>query len=404
MVTNIREKKLTIHVLSLFLMLYPIVEGISNSVLPIGTKYLGFLVAGVWLLDLLYHHTMRIGSKVGLFLVYTAWGAVSVAWSVYEPGSINRVMGYVQVFILYYIIYDIVKSRETLIKLIKSYVIGVCILSLTALVNVVTQTTYYGDRFTAMGQDPNYFGVWLASIIPLSYFLYLETKLKKYLFIAVVSVPLVVATSSRAALIALAVIGLGYIYISLKSLKKTLLMGLVLSVFLVLIYRIVPEEAINRLIQSSSDLTGSGRTIIWEQAWQLGAANPLLGHGAGSFSYLSYGGYYAHNTFLSHWAELGIFGTLLWTILWFTHYRSVSRLKLQGVDKILKLGLICAMVVNLIGALTLNWEIQKSIFIVWGFAAVLPRCVVAEPKVRNEMLPKKQFYSNQNTAINLSKI
>lgn len=375
------NKNFTIHALSLFLMLYPIIEGYSNAHLPIGTKYLGLLVAGVWIIDLLRRPKMVIGGKVALFVAYIAWGALSIIWSVYVPYSTSRVFGYVQVFILYYIIFDVVKSREILVKLIKSYVIGVFLLSLTAIYSVVNQITFFGDRFTAMGQDPNYFGVWLATVIPLSFFLYKEKKSKLYLFISMLSIPLVFATSSRAALMALAVVGVGYLYISIRSVKKIILMCIALTFFAFLVIRIVPEAAIDRLIQSSSDFTGSGRTFIWEQAWQLGADSPFLGNGAGAFPYLSYGGFFAHNTFLSHWADLGIIGLSLWIALWITHYRSVSRLKVNGTDRFLKLSLIYVMAINLIGAMTINWEIQKSIFIIWGFAAVLSRCLKTEKEV-----------------------
>ncbi len=143
----------------------------------------------------------------------------------------------------------------------------------------------------------------------------------------------------------------------------------------------MPETALMRIGQSSADATGSGRTLIWEVAWNLGSASPWFGNGVGTFYFfVSPTQTLTHNTFFY---QIGlILGSLDSDYgVFYGSYTSkkIITMKLSYFnDLALKMSLFFSLTVLLVGSLTLNWEIHKAIFIIWGFISVL------EPNMPNE--------------------
>lgn len=81
-------------------------------------------------------------------------------------------------------------------------------------------------------------------------------------------------------------------------------------------------DAWGRVLQTASDPIQSGmsRWMIWQAAWDMIQARPLLGHGPGTFFqiYPAYrlpadgsGGFHVHNDYLQFWLELGLPGLML---------------------------------------------------------------------------------------------
>ncbi|MEN3769000.1 O-antigen ligase family protein [Priestia megaterium] len=374
----VKPKKVTFFTLFIFILLYPLLEGISNQFIPVGTKYLGLLVIAIWCLETVQLQYVKIVTSIPLFLIYIIWNAISVFWSHNTGLSVDRVIEILQVFLLYWIILDVTNSKEYLIKLMEAYFLGIFLLSLTALFNILNGQTFDGlyNRFSAFGYDPNNFGILVVSSIPIALAVYsLKGKLWLGILYTIISIPLVLSSASRGALIAIVIVLVSYFFIFIRSFKKGFAIGLILLIGIILTFYFVPVESLTRITDNINDPSAGGRTQAWQLAINLGDENPLTGIGAGSFLSVS-NTYFSsvinvHNTFLSHWAELGILGVLLWVCLWLLHFKYIVNTKVNKENFELKIGLLLSVISALIGALFLNWEVRKTIYILWGLCVAL---------------------------------
>lgn len=78
----------------------------------------------------------------------------------------------------------------------------------------------------------------------------------------------------------------------------------------------LPEVIANRIFVFSSFEGGSGRDLIWSNAWELFGSNSNFLFGAGWGSYWGHNGVFAvlHNTYLSMLCDVGIVGFLLFML------------------------------------------------------------------------------------------
>jgi probable O-glycosylation ligase (exosortase A-associated) len=146
-----------------------------------------------------------------------------------------------------------------------------------------------------------------------------RSKLKKMFWLAVLLmlVMCVVATQSRGGTVALASIGL---YFWWKSPRKVLTASLVVLV-VATIFLWAPREYFDRMgmIADTQEGSAQGRIIAWTAGVKMAMANPILGAGAGNFTY-AYGDFYrvedtplltAHSIYFLLLGELGLPGLIL---------------------------------------------------------------------------------------------
>lgn len=163
------------------------------------------------------------------------------------------------------------------------------------------------------------FGIQMCVVLPISlYFaLGLRKHVSKGVFLALLVLPFTaitgaIASSSRGALVGVAVIGL---WMLMRSRYKV--RGLVsLATFLVILYAVVPPEQKARLSASGDDNTSLSRLTYWKRGIQIAAEAPIFG--VGYKNWLPYYSYVwgsrmepvqlPHNLFIECLAELGYAG------------------------------------------------------------------------------------------------
>lgn len=408
MVTDFgRSKPFSLWFLTVYVFLFPALEALSNAVLPIGTVVLGAALIGIWLLESSYRN-VRIPRVTAILLALLLfWNATSIYWSVDIASSIDRLTSLSLVIALYIVTFDVARSYKALFQLIVAYIAGVGVLALSSVQNVLLGETYneLSNRYSALGTDPNNFGVMIASAIPLALACIPPNKhlIRMSVFVYVAALAIVgIATASRGAVLALLLVYVGYVllHVQLKSLLRLVMFLSIAGTFIYFgIQNFVPDEALERLTNplSQYDLE-DGRFLVWQQALELGMEHPLRGIGTGAFLTAS-GTEQAHNTFLSAFAETGLLGLILWALLWVTHFRySFSHRAASALDDRLSTGLLLALVAVLIGALTLNWEVRKPIFLLWALTAarlyISPQ-IELRPSVSNHRTLAQENYRTQ---------
>jgi O-antigen ligase len=136
------------------------------------------------------------------------------------------------------------------------------------------------------------------------------------------------------------------------------LIFLIICAALVIVPPLIPQATINRLSTFGDSVAGNdlgGRTMLWKESFAIFLVHPFLGIGSNALSAPGQLGAFAHNTFLSIMAELGLVGILLFlTILAIVVYQAIRQ---PGPYALLW---ITVFVIWLIGAFTLTWEYTKA--------------------------------------------
>lgn len=377
-------KRFSWWLLLVFVAAFPAVEGLSNSVTPIGTRVAGAVLAGAWVVETIVLGRIRVGKGLLLTGAFFAWSAASLLWSASEASSIERTLALLQVLIFYWIVLDLSEPTE-IGMLLLSYVVGVGVLAATAVANIAALAGYngYSNRFSALGTDPNNFGVMMASAIACS-LAFLKSRAwwvrAAVVCYAAAGAILIIATASRGALIALAVVLGGFVLAptgrAQNRLTKTLI-AIVIGAFLLIVVPLaVPQQAIERLGGGFMGDRAGGRFVAWQLAGSIGATHLATGVGAGAFYPLTSGylseGMEAHSTFLLAFAELGVPGFLLWLAIWIWHYMALRR-PFRGADRATTMAIFLGLSATLVAGLSLNWETRKPLYLFWAIAAAWSR-------------------------------
>lgn len=161
------------------------------------------------------------------------------------------------------------------------------------------------------------FRILFLTMIPLSFWVAIMTASRQVLIIQIPTILI-----------------LGYLrYFSHKKMKSVAIASLVVIVFffyaadrLIAIYN---ESYLKQ--RNEVAIADDSRTKLLENAIQIGMDNPIVGVGPGNFGLVSFDGRYSHNTYAEIFANTGIMGFLLYTImllrLLFVNFRRYRKTK-----------------------------------------------------------------------------
>ncbi|PKM69633.1 MAG: hypothetical protein CVU94_02885 [Firmicutes bacterium HGW-Firmicutes-19] len=191
--------------------------------------------------------------------------------------------------------------------------------------------------------------------IGLYYIISEKKRYIRYFVIVAINTYGVALTGSRGGLVTF--IGIVFLFIILASnsisstrsfiYKTSLLLSVLLSIYFILRI-LLPLPIYDRLFDFGNYSGGSGRDLLWKNAWNLFKESPVVGAGWGS--YYGYNGFYAavHQTFLSMLCDVGIIGVLLFFIPIFRNITESLRRKNFFPIIILATGLFPALFLDAI--------------------------------------------------------
>jgi len=343
----------------------------ASRVLTIVTA--GFFAAALW-----RRYPMRqLDKPLWWMLLFVAWAAVSISWSIETEKSFRRVLSYFQLFLNVWLIHQAIRTTARYDKLLLSYIAG-CYVAMAGLAYNFSQNITKGDgRFTAPGFDPNDLAVTLVLGIPLAW--YLAFRRNRFVWFSALYVPCAIAscllTASRGALITL-VICLLY---PLMTLPKASVRALLVLVLLVVVsggvlFTVQSEIAFGRLGTITQQITArdlNGRFDIWERGLAVFYEHPLAGVGAGSFGSaagaIRSADLAAHSMMLGVLVEHGLVGvTLLIGIVASLFFRAWSRARDESRLWVLTLLGWC------IAVMSLSWENRELTWLLWGLCVCCP--------------------------------
>ena len=252
-------------------------------------------------------------------------------------------------------------------------------------------------RFGPAGADPNTYSL----IVAIAFFAAYFGLLSRHRIIALLVTPIflygIFATGSRTGLIALVVATLLALLVSRLAARfswdilPTYVVGAATIAVIALAISSVAEVALERystLSQIQSEETWTGRWSNWQGALDVIASHQVLGVGAGNYAEaaLDYsesvqahsarkaaarGGELSgatHNIVLSVTSELGLVGLMLFLGVLFFAFKT-AWLIAQRSD--LGTGIFLGLIVAMIGGMTLPWENEKIVYVLFGSVLAL---------------------------------
>jgi O-antigen ligase len=325
-------------------------------------------------------------------LAFMLWVSVSVLWASNKGAALGATVTFLGVFGLMVVI-GLLEKRYLVLAwagLVVSAALSVpagYILPAPADSDIVTS-----GRFGPAGWGPNSYACLLAIAFFAAYFGLLRRHRMIALLLAPVFLYGIFATGSRTGLVALVATPLLALFVPRMAVRlgwrilPVYVLGAATLAVIMLANPSVGEAAVERfttLSQYQSEETWAGRWSIWQGALELIASHPILGVGVGNFaeSALEHSetvaahsarkgevAGVAHNMFIGVAAQLGLVGLISFLGMLFFVFKTAVPIA-QGSR--LGTGIFLGLIVFMIAGLTLTWEKQIIVYILFGSVLAL---------------------------------
>jgi O-antigen ligase len=342
-------------------------------------RFVGLVASAVGIVYILARGRVRPLSWFHVFVVlFVLWAGLSSFWSIDPDTTRTRLMTYVQLAVLVWLIWEIAGSPERARSLLQAYILGA---SAAAVVTIHHYSSgvaagAYVERFSALNQDPNELGLTLALGVPMAWYINLSQAHRRFAWMWRLYLPLAITaillTGSRGAFLAMlvALIIIPATQGGLRLRTKAALFALAAAA-LVVAASFAPETSLERLRTTRADIESGyfgGRGKIWRAGLDVAWEHPLIGVGAGAFGAaveptLQFA-WSSHSVPLAILVEDGLVGLLLFLAAVAAAIKSFSQLPhLQRRFSIVLLFTLA------VGSLSLEWEYRKQFWFILGALA-----------------------------------
>ena len=394
-----------------FIMLLNVENLVSTKQGFTGMKALGAIILVGWLLSMAARRKIAVqwNTLVMAALLFVTWCAVSLLYAFDSELALSRLFTYVQLTTAMVMFHSVVDDGPKLRAVLWSIVLWVLLSTVVALAEYYTGLTRVA---VGLAGNRNLLVVYIGIGTVCSTMLYMETdRVVPKLFLAS-ALPVfflgLALTMSRAGLIA-QIVALLVVWYRIAREKGFLI--LTLSVALLCVIALVLPDAFwkraGTIVPSikRQENTFGVRVRLWKVGWRMIEDRPVTGVGPGNFmaAFPHYGPgelvskkLVTHNAYVGVAAEQGLVGAVLFLALHLIALREARRAIRageEGASRELRCFAVAAeagILVIMVNALTLNSEIFKILWMLFGLAMSLGHMaqrVIKEQEVRAGLNP-----------------
>lgn len=321
---------------------------------------------------------LLLGVVIGLSLLVSPDQEVGVA----------KFVRYALFITFFFLVTQLAATVESATRIMRVIVLSA---SAAAVWGVVAFIGGSEDRAGGPIDDPNDFAFLMASLLPLTAYLFVQERRRRWLWgaAAILLIAGVLATLSRGALVGLAAL---FVWaVATRRIPLTgVLAGIITLASVVLLAFTFWSSLINERIERKgriADRNVESRQAYWEAALSMTADNPLLGVGPGRFGeesadYIRDNPLVAsnpvvHNSYLEILAENGILAFTLFlaflAITWRLLSQAYARARADGDDqrKRLATALQATMVIVVVSSMFLSAQVQIPFWLLGGLATAV---------------------------------
>lgn len=315
---NIRNIKLHSYLIALYFLLAPMEDVLSGSAGSLA-RYLAIIIVAVGLIEKNWKIPILISKTNVCVMILMLVSVLSVIWSIDRATTISHWRTYLLLPAIYLFIGTMDFDEKEYRLIVYAAIIGGFIAGLYMLFSGNIMAS--GRMRLTEGNDPNNFSALMFLPATLAWG-QIQTEQKKlrilHMFFFAFCVFNMLLTGSRGGIIGLLIMLLFYFITSRMYKNISIMFGVIILGFILwrFVIPLLPSEMIIRMFNLrnySYQLTGSGRTEIWQTFIQnVMPRMGLFGLGAGcaSVSLVSFFGSArgVHNTYLNMIGEFGILG------------------------------------------------------------------------------------------------
>jgi O-antigen ligase len=325
-------------------------------------------------------------------LAFVLWNSVSILWASDKGEALRATIQFLGLFGLTVVI-GLLEGRNLLLAwagFVFSTALSVPAAYLLPL--PAESDMAVSGRFGPAGADPNTYALLVAIALFAAYF----GLLRQHTIIAYLLVPVFIygifATGSRTGLIALVATPLLAMFVPRLPTRlgwrvlPMYVLGTAAVAVIVFAIPSVGDPALERVMtisQIQSEETWNGRWNNWQGALDVVASHPILGVGAGNYAEaaIDYSESVqaksirdgavkgvAHNAPLGVASELGLVGLILFLGILFFSVKTVVPIAQKSSPGT---GILLGLIVAMIAMITLTWEIQKIVYVLFGSVLAL---------------------------------
>ena len=301
----------------------------------------------------------------------------SFFWSVEVDETMQRIMTYVQVGIMVWILWDLYTTPKALKAGLQAYVLGAYVSIGSTIFNYLKGIEFNNLRYSATGFNANDLGFIVALGIPVAWYLTVSksngVKAQALRLVNVAYVPAailaILLTASRGSLIA-ALPALLFLLGSLNRIKlyQRALLFAALTGSLFVLLPLVPQSSFQRLETMGNSIAEAdlgGRVDIWGEGIGVLSEHPIVGIGSGTYSTAVESGKEAHNSFLSVLVEVGMIGFVLFAaILAIAVYEAMHQPRWDAIFW------LTVLLVWVLGVSVHSWEQEKITWLFLGLVVI----------------------------------
>lgn len=331
-INHINETKSTKYKLHVFLIfVYILITPLSMVEIPgIGSamKIISILILMIGIILLFSENvTVKINNRLMLaWTAYVLYTSLSIFWSTNFESSLQIAIGLIQVLVISLILAKFDLYEED-IRVIEFAWILVSLICLLLFFGGAGQQIEYGGRISIVlssgGADPNEFCAYFYMPLAIAITRLFRNKSRLMNMMSIIFILAVFycifSTGSRGGMLAaIAVIMVSWTFSSSISLKKIVLLCVLIIVIYMAFFYIfmpnLPQPVLERFqLASIIEDKGSDRAIIWETAFHnISSGTTRLIYGYGPFGITFMNRYTMHNQFIQALMDGGIIGLLLY--------------------------------------------------------------------------------------------
>ncbi len=370
-------------------------------------RNLSFLVMLIWLFHITVYKDFRlVRTPQNFFVMGLALTLLFSCFRYFEYSFPIFIEIMSKALVLYFIITNIVKTQKKVLIIIGVLILLGTISSCVGFYQYINGIglKLVGDTVRIFGttQNPNTLAAELVLIVPIIAALFKNVKLKSIKAILLISLGIIITaiilTFSRAGmvtlLIVLALSFTRFMFPDKKPLIAILFSLLVISLVVLLVLPLVPQEYLSRMktITHLEEISIASRLEAWRLAAKSMFENPFIGVGFGVFKYAfltqaltspdmktKFILLHAHNMYLHVGAEAGVFAFIFLLSIIFYAWRQLKKASIffmQNNNPMFS-NLATALEISLTGFFLMNmfsWHLDLLIF--WILIAI--SCVLKE--------------------------
>lgn len=346
----------------------------GSSTLP---KFTGFALVAFWMATVIATDRFRSPSSFHLMAsLFVLWNAVSIFWSADVNRTLIQVLTWFQLLALSFILWDLYTTRKAILAGLQAYILGVAVLVSNMIFNYLSGTTFYYERFSAAGTNPDDVGVILALGLPVAWYLAVSkttTKMSYVLkWVNYAYIPAaflgIILSGTRTALIA-SIPAMAFGLASLTRLRLAfriaifVLLAAIVLISLPYVETLPGFQRLGTIGHQIAEGDLNQRQDIWREGLASFLAHPLIGVGSNMYRSTNSLGKVAHNSFISVLVELGLIGFAL-----FASMLAIAVNQAWNQPRWEARFWLTILAVWAIGASTLTWEYRKP---TWLFLSLL---------------------------------